>query len=90
MPTARLLSPPCNYAVVQLPERSYPGVVVQGDSLNAIVENLRELHARACPTSDEELIEGLAELLGILGGARDHFEQVCREQGLGLPYSRRV
>ena len=37
---AELLTPAHNYAVVQLPERQYPGVVVQGDSLAIICELL--------------------------------------------------
>lgn len=37
---AELLSSGHNYAVVQLPERRYPGVVVQGDSLAIICELL--------------------------------------------------
>ena len=30
-----------NYAVIRLPERKFPGVVVQGDSLSILISNLR-------------------------------------------------
>ncbi len=39
----KLLTLPTNFAVVQLPERSFPGVVVQGDTLNSIVESLTNM-----------------------------------------------
>lgn len=37
---ASLLTRPQNYAVVQLPGRKYPAVVVQGDSLNAFLQRI--------------------------------------------------
>ena len=40
---AKLLSKPTNYAVVQLPGRSYPGTVIQGDSLQTLVLRLQEV-----------------------------------------------
>ncbi len=42
-----LLSGPTNYAVVQLPGRKFPGVVIQGDSLHAMVGRLAELQKLA-------------------------------------------
>jgi hypothetical protein len=40
---ADLLTPPWNFAVVQLPGRRFPGVVFQGDSLAAICEQAAQL-----------------------------------------------
>jgi hypothetical protein len=37
MTDAKLLSEPKNYAIVQLPQRRFPGVVFQGDSLNILI-----------------------------------------------------
>jgi hypothetical protein len=45
--TAVLLTPPHNYAVVQLPGRSSPGVVFQGDSLAILAERAAQLARRA-------------------------------------------
>jgi Family of unknown function (DUF6959) len=45
---AELLTPPGNYAVVQLPGRKFPGVVFQGDSLAALCEQTANL-AEECP-----------------------------------------
>jgi hypothetical protein len=41
--TAQLLSPATNSAVVHLPGRRFPGVVVQGDTLNGLVRNLKDM-----------------------------------------------
>jgi len=83
---AELLTEPHNYAVVQLPGRKFPGVVFQGDSLNALIENIRQvaqqLETGDVPTASEELgfiQEQLAQV-------RSGYEKVCAAKGLGLPY----
>jgi len=43
---AELLPPPRNHAVVQLPERKFPGVVFQGDSLNSLFGALEGIHRK--------------------------------------------
>lgn len=58
LPTAELLTPPGNYAVVQVPDRRFPGLVVQGDSLSIICERL----AQAIDGDADELTEVKAEL----------------------------
>ncbi|MES0812215.1 hypothetical protein ABLO27_22190 [Roseibium sp. SCPC15] len=81
-PSVKLLSRPNNFAVVQLPDRQFPGVVVQGDTLNAIIGDL-ELSL----TSSEgpELIDDLIETLD---DARDAYEAVCSKEGISLPYNK--
>ena len=54
--TARLLTPPHNGAVVQLPDRAFPGVVVQGDSLQILCE-LAERAVSSVPP-DSPVAEG--------------------------------
>jgi predicted RNase H-like HicB family nuclease len=55
---AELLTPPHNYAVVQLPDRRYPGVVTQGDSLATICARL----GSALAGDLDELVDAKAEL----------------------------
>jgi uncharacterized protein DUF6959 len=81
-----LLSKATNYAVVQLPGRKFPGVVVQGDSLHGIVQLLAKLRALAKAHNDEELTEGLAELHDLLQESSKRYEAVCKERGITLPY----
>ena len=84
--SAELLSRGINYAVVQLPGRRFPGVVVQGDSLNNLVVQLQKLRSLAESHADEELTGGLTELHDILREASLHYERVCLERGIELPY----
>jgi hypothetical protein len=83
MTTARLLTPPTNYAVVQLPEREYPGVVFQGDSLCNLIDDLEAAISETDPVQKEgafnEVMEGLYAV-------RAHYEAVLRESGISLPY----
>ena len=81
---ARLLTPPYNLAVVQLPERQYPGVVFQGDTLADVGEMQRLLVNRELAQLSEELLSLLEKLSAI----QNSYEHVCSEQGLGLPYPR--
>jgi hypothetical protein len=84
--SAELLSRAINYAVVQLPGRRFPGVVVQGDSLHSLIGQIEELQRLSEPYRDEELILGLAEIHDVLNSARVHYERICRERGIALPY----
>jgi hypothetical protein len=81
-----LLSSASNYAVVQLPGRRFPGVVVQGDSLHSIVQELLELQQLASAHNDEELDAGLAELYDLFKEVSVRYEAVCAERGITLPY----
>ena len=81
MNTARLLTEATNYAVVQLPGRKFPGVVVQGDSLNNLVSLLE-----AALADESERLDLIEETLDILRGARNRYEATCSAAGIALPY----
>lgn len=83
-PTASLLTAPGNYAVVQLPGRNFPGVVFQGDSLNAMIGALQQ--ALSAPDG-QEVIEDLIETLLEV---RASYEAVCDRENLSLPYPKAV
>jgi hypothetical protein len=77
-----------NVAVMRHPGRSYPGSLIQGDSLFI----LRQLANKA----KEELERGnsvnagdaLEELVELLDGHLNHYESVLKEHGIQLPYVR--
>ncbi len=83
MNDVRLLSQPTNYAVVQLPERKFPGVVFQGDSLSILIGELEEVASENDPI---EKAEGLSFILERLIDVRSHYENVLKKEGLKLPY----
>lgn len=82
----KLLSSPTNYAVVQLPGRKFPGVVVQGDSLHSLVQNLEDLRQLSTAGKLDDVKSGITELCEMLGPVVTHYEAVCRERGIPLPY----
>ena len=87
--TPILLGRPMNFAVVQLPERKFPGVVVQGDTLYSIVSNLTNLK-RLLEIGDlDELRSGIEMIDEQLSTALDSYERVCAKQGIELPYHRK-
>lgn len=83
---AELLSPPHNYAVVQLPGRKYPGVVVQGDSLHILKQQAERLGRLLGAMALEELADEIAYLTEQLSEVQTHYERVCAERTIALPY----
>lgn len=80
----KLLSDSKNYAVVHLPERKYPGLVLQGDTLARIVKSLEA--CRKIYKKDEEeflhIIEGLIEDFEL---AANKYKEICAQNGINLP-----
>jgi hypothetical protein len=83
----KLLSRPANFAVVQLPGRKFPGVVVQGDTLHSLVKRVDELLQLLRSGEVDELSAGLSDIKEQLTEAMTHYEGVCADRGIGLPYS---
>lgn len=81
-----LLSPPVNFAVVQLPERKYPGVVVQGDTLHSLLQQVGQMERLLAAGDLEELSDDVEDLKKRLTDAVGYFERICAERGIELPY----
>ncbi len=83
---ATLLSPAYNFAVVQLPGRQYPGVVFQGDTLNAFEQRLRRIIGQIRgQVGDDELFE-LEELCNELAEVRSDYELILAQTGFLASY----
>ncbi|WP_346914757.1 DUF6959 family protein [uncultured Roseibium sp.] len=77
---ADLLTEAHNYAVVQLPGRRYPGVVVQGDTLFNLVRALTPSgDGKRDPDKVQDVFETLSEVLA-------DYKKVCAQNGTGLPF----
>ncbi len=81
-----LLTDPTNYAVVQLPGRNFPGVVFQGDSIHALVAQLKDAIGIAEKHSDDDLNAELSDLLELFAGVENKLKSVCAREGIALPY----
>jgi hypothetical protein len=83
--TIELLTDATNAAVHRLPPRRYPGILVQGDSLAAMVGMVRR--ARAATTFEvarEEVDELATQLERLLAS----YETALTAAGIELPYAR--
>ena len=74
------------FAIVRMPSRSYPGRVIQGDSLSALVNCAHRAHLLAVPTDKQELIDEVMELKELLEDRRKHYETVVASHGYDLRY----
>jgi hypothetical protein len=78
----KLLSKPVNFAVVQMPERQYPGVVIQGDTLASCVSQLERMKSQLDANDLEELRYEIDDLTEMLAGALAFYQSVCKEHSI--------
>jgi hypothetical protein len=76
-----------NVTVAKLPWRQFPGVVVQGDSLKILHDELTEV--RDALRKSEEATEILDDLIVRIGTLVSRYETALDAAGLQLPYPRR-
>lgn len=82
----KLLSEPKNFAVVQLPGRAYPGVVMQGDTLHSFITDLTEMKRLLDESEGAELAIAIDDMKARLTEVQTHYELVCAGNGIRLPY----
>ncbi|MDA8447536.1 DUF6959 family protein [Paracidovorax valerianellae] len=81
-----LLGAPINYAVVQLPDRKFPGVVFQGDSLHSLFIQIKETSEILQSGQVENAMVELNDMRDHLKEVLDYFEKICEEKQVALPY----
>lgn len=84
MTDVKLLSEPTNYAVVQLPERRFPGVVFQGDSLHNLINDIKAAAAEPIESERQLLLKDVIQHLETI---QNRYESVLAENVIKLPYS---
>lgn len=84
--TAKILSQASNSGVIQMPGRKYPGIVIQGDSLFNLLEQVRYCLQQAKQHQDEEAYYEILMLAEVLQGQLVNYEMVLSRLGLGRPY----
>ncbi|WP_407938443.1 DUF6959 family protein [Myxococcus sp. AM010] len=75
-----------NNAVVRLPERKYPGVVIQGDMLNSLVTTTFDAIEALSRSDLGDAQDLLRELAAQLQTARERYEAALRDHRIELPY----
>ncbi len=77
-----------NAAVMRHPERRFPGVLMQGDTLNQLVRELNRVQTDA-QLVNSEVAEDIAGIREHLQSLLDHYEATLSAHGIALPYSKR-
>lgn len=77
-----LLSSPVNFAVIQLPLRKYPGVVVQGDTLLGIVTTLSRMQKLLTKGDLEELRVEIDSMEEEFSEVLKHYRKICAEHSI--------
>lgn len=77
-----------NQAIVRMPTRRFPGLVIQGDSMSVLADRAERIYERAKASMDAELIAEARRLKDALNGLLLHYEIVLGEHDIQLPYSR--
>jgi hypothetical protein len=85
---AKVLSHAANSAVVQMPGRRFPGVVIQGDTLSGMVTGMCAARLLAERGDLSELKEVLKLTQKELEDRQRHYEQVLESAGIELPYPK--
>lgn len=83
---AQLMTPPHNYAVVQLPNRKHPGVVFQGDSLSILRKRLAAAEQASVGTA---VHDDVAQIREGLDSVLRSYIRVLSERNMQLPFSYR-
>ncbi|MCG8092055.1 MAG: hypothetical protein JAZ17_00245 [Candidatus Thiodiazotropha endolucinida] len=85
-----IFSDASNVAVMRHPGRSFPGSLIQGDSLCSLVNIAKRVEKQIDKSNLSEAKEELEELIGLLEGRLNHYEAVLKEHGIELPYVRSI
>ena len=76
--------------VIRIPGRAFPGILIQGDSLNSLYSLALDIQnlVNTDPNS-EELVDLTTELVTLLSDRLKLYEDVLKENNLELPYIKR-
>ncbi len=85
--TLDVYSKATNRAVIRPPGRRFPGLVIQGDTLSALVKRARELLESARRLGHDDLIDQAEGLSRDLDAFVKHYERVLARHGIDLPYT---
>jgi hypothetical protein len=76
-----------NRGVIKMPSQGFPGLLLQGETLSALLGLAGSIHERSQGTSDPELINACLELKDSLQLLVAHYEATLGRHNIPLPYS---
>ncbi len=85
-----LLSAASNAVVARHPDRSFPGLLIQGDTLRTLLDEIEELREETI-AGDLEAVKEISDVLRErFIELLTHYEKVLEEHGRELPYVNSV
>ena len=85
--TVEIYSDKTNAAVLRHPDRKYPGVLVQGDSLYTLCWRADQVCADARDALDSATYQELNTLRNSLWGLLTHYKSILAEHDIPVPFS---
>ena len=82
--TVEMYSDTTNVAIIRLPGRQFPGMLIQGDTLYNLSRMAADALAGAEPQSDHW--HDIKELADQLQSRVSYYAQILREHGMELPF----
>ena len=73
--------------VVRMPSQSFPGLVLQGETLSSLLRLARSTYEKLPNTADTELIDTSRELMETIQKLVSHYEATLGKHNIPLPYS---
>lgn len=85
--TARILSHASNSSIVKISDRKFPGIVLQGDTVANLFEQVCFAMQSAKQHQDEEAYYEFLIVAELLQGQLLHYEETLDRIGLSRPYA---
>jgi hypothetical protein len=73
--------------VVRMHSQSFPGLILQGETLASLLKLARTAYEKSQTTTDTELIDTSRELMEAIQKLVSHYESTLNRHNIPLPYS---
>ena len=74
-------------AIIRMPSQSFPGIVIQGETLSSFLRLARSSYEKLPDTANPELVDTSRELMESLQKLVSHYEATLGKHNIPLPYS---
>src|SRR5437763_493777 len=81
-----ILSQAINRPVLRMPGRTFPGILIQGDTLSSLYALACEVHRGAERHDDTELADLTGKMMDELGESLQEYERILDYHNRPLPY----
>ena len=73
--------------IVRMPSQSFPGLILQGETLSSLLKLATAVHEKTQSTGDAELIGTSHDLMERIQKLVTHYESTLNRHNIPLPYS---